>query len=181
MECIDTGDLYITLPNYTQPSSTPPSCTRPCSSDMTSELIIKKYIFAIQMSIIPQCTGFFLPGNSFGLQVLSLPTSVCPCVYKSLACLHDNSSSGQARITKCGVQVQKTLVKVPIVSGGRLWLLRSNLTWKSNFTSFCARPHENLSSVQSRVTEFWPKMDPTVKIPIDLEYDRPWSSGSNLT
>ena len=41
--------------------------------------------------------------------------SVCPCVYQSLACPHDNSSSGQARITKFGVQVQKTLVKVPIV------------------------------------------------------------------
>ena len=148
---------------------------------MTSELIIKKYIFAIQMSIIPQCTGFFYPRTVLAFEYCRCLRLCVKCVYKSLACLHDNSSSGQARITKCGVQVQKTLVKVPIVSGGRLWPLRSNLTWNSNFTSFCARPHENLSSVQSRVTEFWPKMHPTVKIPIDLEYDRPWSSGSNLT
>ena len=68
----------------------------------------------------------FLTEASFGLRVLSLPASVClcvrvsvcPCVYQSLACPHDNSSSGQARITKFGVQEQKTLAKVPIVLRG---------------------------------------------------------------
>ena len=127
--------------------------------------------------------GLFLPEASFGLRVLSLPASVCPCVYQSLACPHDNSSSRQARITKFSVQVQKTLVKVPIVLGGDgPWPSRSNLTWKSYFTSFWACPHDNLSSVQARVTKFGPKMHLSmVNVPIDLGVDRLWSSVSNLT
>ena len=68
-------------------------------------------------------TGNFYPGPvlAFGYcrcLRLCVRVSVCPCVYQSLACPHDNSSSGQGRITKFGVQVQKTLVKVPIVLGG---------------------------------------------------------------
>ena len=41
-----------------------------------------------------------------------------------------------------------TLVKMPIIFGGdRLWTSRSNLTWKSNFTSFWVCPRDNLSPV----------------------------------
>ena len=83
----------------------------------------------------------FLPEASFGLRVLSSPASVglCVrvCVYQSRACPHDNSSPIQARITKLGPEMQNTLVWVPIVFGDdRPWSLRSNLTWKSNFTHF---------------------------------------------
>ena len=65
--------------------------------------------------------GFrFLPEASFGLQVLSLPASVCVCVSvcQSLACPRDNSRAVQARIAKFGLKMQKTLVKFPIVLGG---------------------------------------------------------------
>ena len=57
--------------------------------------------------------GFWLfPKASFGLQVLSLPGSVCPrlcvwvCINQSWACLHDDWSSVQARIDKFRPQVQ---------------------------------------------------------------------------
>ena len=110
---------------------------------------------------------------------------VCVCLYvcQSRVCPCDNSSPVQARITKFGAQMQNTLVKVPIVLwGDRPWSSRSNLTWKSNFTSFWACPDDNMSSVQARVTKFGPKMHlSTVKIPIDLGVDQPWSSGSILT
>ena len=48
------------------------------------------------------CCCCFLPEASFGLRVLSSPLYVylSVCVYQSLACLHDNSSAVQARITK---------------------------------------------------------------------------------
>ena len=49
-------------------------------------------------------SSMFLPEASFGLQVLSLPLSVCMCVrlcmHQSCACPRDNSSPIQARITK---------------------------------------------------------------------------------
>ena len=131
----------------------------------------------------------FLPEASFGLRVLSLPASVCVCVSvclsvcQSRVCPRDNSSPVQARITKFGAHMQNALVKVPIVLwGDRPWTSRSNLTWKSNFTSFWACPDDNLSSVQARVTKFGPKMHlSTVKIPIDLGVDQLWSSGSIIT
>ena len=73
---------------------------------------------------------------------------VSVCVYQSLACPHDNSSAVHARITKFGWETQNTLVKMPIIFGGdRPWPSRSNLTWKSNFTSFHACPHDNFSLV----------------------------------
>ena len=43
---------------------------------------------------------------------------VCQSVCQSLACPRDNSGPVQARITKFGPKMQKTLVKVPIVLGG---------------------------------------------------------------
>ena len=100
-----------------------------------------------------------------------------PCVrvsvYQSLACLHDNSSLIQASITKFGPDMQNTLFWIAIVfEDDRLWPSRSNLTWKSNFTSFSACPHHNLSAVQARITKFGPKMHlSTIKIPINLRID----------
>ena len=53
------------------------------------------------------------------------------------ACPHHNSSPIQARITKFGPEVQNTLVKIPIVLGGKWpWPSRSNLTYKVNFFCF---------------------------------------------
>ena len=124
----------------------------------------------------------FLPEASFGLRVLSSPASVgmCVrvCVYQSRACPHDNSSPIQARITKFWPEMQNTLVWVPIVFGDdRPWSSRSNLTWKSNFTSFWACSYHYSSASQARITKFWPKMHlSTVKIPTIFGLDWFWSS-----
>ena len=117
---------------------------------------------------------------------LAFFVSVClcvrVCVYQSRVCPHDNSPLVQARITKFGTEVQKTLVKVPIVfRDDRPWPSRSNLIWKSNFTSFWACPHHNSSAVEARITKFGPKMHlSTVNIPINFGYDWFWSSPSFL-
>ena len=79
---------------------------------------------------------------------VSFRVAVCVCVYQSLACPHDNSSTVQARITKFGSEMRNTLVKMLIIfEGDRPWPSRSNLTWKTNFTSFWACPHDNFSPV----------------------------------
>ena len=63
--------------------------------------------------------------------------SVRVCAYQSLACPHDNSSAVQARVTKFGTEVQNTLVIISMTLGDdQPWPSRSNLIWKSNFTSF---------------------------------------------
>ena len=123
-------------------------------------------------------TNNFLPEASFGLWVLSSPASVClfrcVCMYQSLACRYDNSSAVQARITKFGSEVQNTLVKIPFIfhffiffffflggggggSGDRPSPSRSNVTWKSNLTSFWVCPHNNLSPVSAGITKFGPE------------------------
>ena len=94
------------------------------------------------------CTrGQFWPlGIVIACVCVSVRVSVC--VYQSLACPHDDSSAVHARITKFGWETQNTLVKTPIIFGGdRPWSSRSNLTWKSNFTSFWACPQDNFSLV----------------------------------
>ena len=103
---------------------------------------------------------------------------VCVCVYQSRACPLDNSSPSQARITKFGPEMQNTLVWVPIVFGDdRPWSSRSNLTWKSNFTSFWACSHHYSSAIQARISKFGPKMHlRTVKILINFGLDWFWSS-----
>ena len=136
-------------------------------------LAATKRLWIVQSVCLSVCLSVchtFLPEASFGLRVLSLPASVCPCVCQSRACPHNNSPLIQARITKFGTKVHKTLVKVPIVFGDdRPWSSRSNLTWKSNFTSFWACPPHNSSAVQARITKFGPKMHlSTVKIPINF-------------
>ena len=81
------------------------------------------------------CQSVFTRGQFWpsGIVVACVCVSVCPCVrecvYQSRACPHNNSPLVQARITKFGTKVQKTLVKVPIVLGDdRPWPSRSNLT-----------------------------------------------------
>ena len=133
----------------------------------------------------------FLSEASFGLRVLSLPASVClclrvfvcPCVYQSRACPHDNSQLVQARVIKCRTKVQKSLVKVPLVLGDdRPWPCRSNLTWKFNFTTFWACPPHNSSTVQARITKFGAKIIlSTVKIHINYELDWFWSSSLSFS
>ena len=107
----------------------------------------------------------FLPEASFGLRVLSLPECVyvCLCVCQSLVCPRDNSGPVPARITKFGLQMQKTLVKVPIVMWtDRPWPSRLNLTWKSKFTPFWACPHLNSPPIQARITKFGPEVQNTL-------------------
>ena len=103
---------------------------------------------------------------------------VCVCVCQSRACPHDNSSPSQARITKFGPEMQNTLVWLPIVlEDYRPWSSRSNLTWKSNFTSFWACSHHYSSAIQARISKFGPKMHlSTVKIPTNFGLDWFWSS-----
>ena len=142
-------------------------------------------IFAIIEWISDSSVGFITRGQFWpaGIVVACVCVSVCPCfrvsacVYQSQACPHGNSLLVQARITKLGTKVQKTLVKVPIVFGpDRPWPSRSNLIWKSNFTSFWACPPHNSSAVQARITKFEPKMHlSTVKIPINFGLDWFWS------
>ena len=109
---------------------------------------------------------------------LRLWVCVSVCMYQSQACLHDNSSPIQARITKFGPEMQNTLVWVPIVLGDdRSWSSRSNLTWKSNFTPFWACSHHYSSAIQARITKFGPKMhQSTVNIPTNFGLDWFWSS-----
>ena len=125
--------------------------------------------------------GQFWP-SGIVIACVCVSVRVSVCVYQSLACPHDNSSAVHARITKFGWETQNTLVKMPIILGGdRPWPSRSNLTWKSNFTSFWACPHDNFSLVSVRITKYGPEMHLSmVKKPIVLGVDWPWSSMSNL-
>ena len=120
--------------------------------------------------------------------VLASGYCCCPCSSVRLSvrhqvCLHNNSSSVQARITKFGPKMQNTLVKVPIVlRGNQPWPSRSNLRSKSKFTPFWACPHHNSSPIQARITKFGPEVQNTlVKIPIVLGGNWPRPSRSNLT
>ena len=72
--------------------------------------------------------------------------SVCLSVCQSLACPRDKPWPVQARITKFGSDVLKTLVKILIV----MW----SKSLKSRFTPFWACPHHNWSPVQARTTKF---------------------------
>ena len=106
--------------------------------NMTSQypLLETNYITYISQKLLPEA--------SFGLQILSLPASVCLSVCQSLACPRDNSGPVQTRITKFGPKMEMTLVKVPIVLWtDRPWPSMSNLTWMSKFTPFWAFPHHN--------------------------------------
>ena len=51
--------------------------------------------------------------------------SVCLCVYQSRACLHNNSSLIQARITKCGPEMQNTWFGSLFWGNDRPWPSRS--------------------------------------------------------
>ena len=74
-----------------------------------------------------------------------LRVCVCPCVRQSWACPCDNSPTVQARITKFGSEMLKTLIKIPIVCGvidgdlqGQFELVSQNL------------PHLGLVSLSGR-------------------------------
>ena len=134
--------------------------------------------------------GQFWPS---GIVVVCVCVSVCLCVCvclsvclsacQSLACPRDNSGPFQARITKFGTKMQKTLVNVLFVLWtDRLWPSRSNLTWKSQFIPFWACPHHNSPPIQARITKFGPEVQNTlVKILIVLGGNWPWPSRSNMT
>ena len=133
--------------------------------------VLKFWTQVLLCCVLPVKTPFFTRRQFWpsGIVVACVCVSVC----QSWACPHDNSPLVQARITKFGTKVHKTLVKVPIVFGDdRPSPSRSNLTWKSNFTSFWACPPHNSSAVQAIITKFGPKMHlSTVKIPIDFGLD----------
>ena len=123
------------------------------------------------------------PVLAFGYcRCLRLCVCVCLSVCQSFACPRDNLGPIQARITKFGPKMQKTLVKVPIVLWtDRPWPSRSNLTWKSKFTPFWASSHHNSPPIHSGITKFGPEVQNTlVKIPSVLAGNWPWPSRSNM-
>ena len=123
--------------------------------------------------------GQFWPS---GIVIACVCVCVRVCVCQSLACPSDNLGPVQAGIAKFGPKMQKTLVKVPIVFGGNWpWPSRSNLTSKSEFTSFWAFQGHNSSPIQVRITKFGPEVENSVvKVPIILGGNWPWPSRSNL-
>ena len=73
-----------------------------------------------EITIKPQMHGLLLTRGQFwpsGIVIAHVCVSVSVCVYQSLACLQDNSSAVQARITIFETYVQNTLVKMPIILG----------------------------------------------------------------
>ena len=117
-----------------------------------------------------------------GIVVACVCVCVCVCVYQSLACPDDNSSPVQARITKFGPEKQNTLVKFPIVLGGKWpWPSRSNLTPNSKLTPFWACPNHNSPPILVRISKFGQQMHfSTVKMPVNSGLDWPWTSPSFL-
>ena len=113
---------------------------------------------------------------------LSVCLSVCFLSVNHLLTPRDNSGPVQARIAKFGPKMQKTSVKVPIVLGGNWpWPSRSNLTLKSEFTTFWACPDHNSLPIQARITKFGPEVENSlVKVPIVLGGNWPRPSRSNL-
>ena len=122
------------------------------------------------------------PSQTLSLHA-SVCVSVCLSVCQSLACPRDNSGPVQARITKFGPKMQKTLVKVHIVLWtDRPWPSRSNLTWKSKFTPFWACLHHNSPPIQAGINKFGPEVQNIlVEVPIVLGGNWPWPSKSNMT
>ena len=106
-------------------------------------------------------------------------TCVCQSVCQSLACPRDNSGPVQARITKFGPKMQKTLVKVPIVLGGNWpWPSRS----KVRIYPTLSLPHHNSLPIQARITKFRSEVhNSLLKILVVLDGNWPWPSRSNLT
>ena len=116
--------------------------TELCNLICTSHVLMNCYYVCPFILENKMYSTIFTRGQ-FCLRVLSLPawlcTRVCVClsVCQSLACSCDNSGPVQARITKFGPKMQKTLFKVPIVLWtDRPWPSRSNLTYKSKFIPF---------------------------------------------
>ena len=157
----------------------------------TSRFQTNRIFYILERSVCNQIGHVFpvFTRGQFWLRVLSLlasvSVSVCVClsVCQSLACPCDNSGLVQARITKFGPPMQKTLVKVSIVLWtDRSWPSRSNLTWTSKFTPFWACLHHNSPPIQARITTFGPEVHNTlVKIPIVFGGNRLWPSRSNMT
>ena len=130
----------------------------------------------------------FLPEASFGHRILSLPESMCVYVCVSVCvsitcCPRNNSGPLQARITKFGPKLQKTLFKVPIVWGAIDLDLQGQIQPKNrNLPPFWACSHHNSLPIQARITKFWPEVQSSlVKIPIVLAGLWPWPSRSYLT
>ena len=80
------------------------------------------------------------------------------------------------------VQRSKTLVKFPIVLGGKWpWPSRSNLTPNSKLTPFWACPNHNSPPILVRISKFGQQMHfSTVKMPVNSGLDWPWTSPSFL-
>ena len=154
----------------------------------------KAVVFCIlDYSVLVFTRGQFWP-SGIVVACVRVCVCVCVCVCLSLACPRDNSGPVQARITKFGPKMQKTLVKVPIVLWADWpWPSRSNSTWKSKFSPFWACLHHNSPPIQARITKFGPEVQNTlVKIPIVFFVffflgggggggNWPWPARSNMT
>ena len=128
----------------------------------------------------------FLPEASFGLQILSLPASLCVCLSVCLSVNHEFVHAITHRPFELESPNLAHRCKTPWLRSLSIWgAIDLDLQCEIKLESWIL-PHSELVqmkvSFQARVTKFRPKMHLSrVKIPTDLGVDRPWSSGSNAT
>ena len=116
--------------------------------------------------IVTTCSATVFTRCQFWPSGVVIYLRLCVYVYLSVCqsheCPRNNSGPVQARITKFGPKMQKTLVRVPVILWtDRPWPSRSNLTSKSKFTPLWACPHHNSTTIQARITKFVPKQQNT--------------------
>ena len=80
-------------------------------------VVLKRYQFSTETTFGGYCHCLHL----------SVHVCVCPRVRQPWACLRDNLWLIQARITKFGPEVQKTLVKISIVLGAIILDIQSQI------------------------------------------------------
>ena len=93
-----------------------------CNGFMVHYLVFGQVHYLMHMIYVFRVTPIRMGFNPRPVLVFGfchcLCVCMCPCVCQSLACPHDNSGPVQAKISKFGPKMQRTLVKVPIVFGG---------------------------------------------------------------
>ena len=97
--------------------------------------------------------GQFWPS---GIVIACVCVCVCQSVCQLLACPCDNSGPVQARISKFGLKMQKTLVKAPIVLGQLTLTFKVKYNLKVRIYPIWACPHRNLLPIQARINKFGP-------------------------
>ena len=125
------------------------------SADATVPLLCYVPMTGQSWAMLLSPSGWFLPEASFGLRVLSLPASMCLCVNQLFVC---------------------TITQDPFKLGSPNVEHRCK-TSNSKLTPFWTCPKHYSPTIQARISNFGPQMHfSTVKIPINLGLDWPWTS-----